>query len=84
MGRILLHFLAGPILESKGIRAIFQKKGKKGQKMLKKGNKGQNGWKFGQKYTKFENILKKGRRLRAIIARNKLTARIGQCLALFE
>ena len=29
--------------------------------MLSKGKKGQNIWKFGQKYTKFENILKKGR-----------------------
>ena len=48
----------GSILESKGMRAIFQKKGKK--KIVKKG---QNIWKFGQKCTKFENILKKGRRL---------------------
>ena len=54
--------LSGPILESKGMRAIFQKKGKKGQ----------NIWKFAQKCTKFENILKKGKWLRAIIARNKL------------
>ena len=28
----------GPILKSKVIQASFQKKGKKGQKMLKKGN----------------------------------------------
>ena len=42
---------SGPILESKGMRAIFQKKGKKEQ----------NIWKFEQKYTKFENILKKSR-----------------------
>ena len=56
--------LSGPILESKGVRAIFQKKGKKGQ----------NIWKFAQKCTKFENILKKGKWLRAIIAR---TARKG-------
>ena len=40
----------GPILESNGICAIFQKKGKQGQ----------NIWKFGQKCKKFENILKKG------------------------
>ena len=40
-----------------------------GQKNVKKG---QHSWKFRQKYTKFENILKKGRWLRAIIARNKL------------
>ena len=30
---------AGPILESKGMHAIFQKNGKKGQKMLKKRQK---------------------------------------------
>ena len=35
-----------PILESKNMRAIFQKKGKKGQKSVKKG---QNISKFGQK-----------------------------------
>ena len=58
-----------PILEGKGLRAILQINGKK---MLKKGKKGQNIWKFGQKCTKFENILKKGRWLSAIIARNKL------------
>ena len=39
-----------PILESKSMHAIFQKTGKKGQ----------NIWKFVQKCTKFENILKKG------------------------
>ena len=60
---------AGPILESKGICAILQKKGKQ---MLKKGKKGQNIWKFEQKGTKFENILKKGRWLHAITARNNL------------
>ena len=54
--------IAEPILESRGIRAIFQKKGKKGQYI----------WKLGQKSTKFEKILKEGRWLRAIIARNKL------------
>ena len=58
-----------PILEGKGLRAIFQINDKK---MFKKGKKGQNIWKFGHKCTKFENILKKGRWLRAIIARNKL------------
>ena len=41
----------GPILESKGMGAIFQKKGKKRQKLSK----------FEQKCIKFENILKKGR-----------------------
>ena len=48
-----------PILESKGMHAIFQKNGKskarKGQKKRK------NIWKFGQICTKLENILKKGR-----------------------
>ena len=38
----------------------------------KKGKKEQNIWKFGQKCTKLENNLKKGRWLRAIIAHNKL------------
>ena len=51
------------ILESKGMHAIFQKKGKKGEKIF------ENIWKFGQKYTKFENILKKCRWLHAIIIR---------------
>ena len=39
---------SGPILESKGMRAIFQKKSKKIAKYLK----------FGQKCTKFENTMK--------------------------
>ena len=34
--------LAKPIIGSKGMRVIFQKKDKKGQKMLKKRKKGQN------------------------------------------
>ena len=55
-------YVRSKYLESKGMRAIFQKKGKKGQ----------NIWKFGQKYTKFQSLLKKGRWLRAIITRNKL------------
>ena len=38
----------------------------------KKGKKGQNTWKLGQKCTKLENILKKGRWLHGIIAHNKL------------
>ena len=42
--------MAGPFLEIKGRCAIFQKKGEKGQNIRK----------FVQKYTKFENILKKG------------------------
>ena len=50
MNRNIFKFvrLAGPILESKGIRAIFQKKDKKGQ----------NIWKFGQKCTKFTKMYK--------------------------
>ena len=59
----------GPILETKGMHVIFQKKG---EKCLKKGKKGQNLWKFGQKCTKLENFLKKGRWLLGIITRNKL------------
>ena len=51
-----LFLLTGPILESKGMRAIFQKKGKK---MLKNDKKGQIIWKVGQNCTKFENILKR-------------------------
>ena len=43
------------------MRAIFQNKGKKGQKT-------QNIWKFGQKYAIFENALKKGSLMRAAIA----------------
>ena len=54
----------GPILESKGMWAIFQTK--------KKGKKDQNIWKFWGKFSKFENILKKGRWLHAIVACNKL------------
>ena len=42
--------LSGPILKSKGMCAIFQKKGKKRAKNLKKRAK---------KYTKFENIEKR-------------------------
>ena len=33
-------------------------------------------WKFGQKCTEFENILKKDSWLRAIIARNKLLEKV--------
>ena len=40
----------GPVLESRGMCAIFHRKEKK---IFKKG-------KNGQKYTKFQNILKKG------------------------
>ena len=41
----------------------------KGQRNVEKG---QNMWKLGQKCTKFENILKKGRWLCTIIACNTL------------
>ena len=54
------------------MHANFQKKGKKGQNNVKKWQKVQNIWKFGQICTKFENILKKGRWLHAIMAWNKL------------
>ena len=58
--------MSGPILESKAMCAIFQKKGKK---MLKKE---QNIWKFGQERWKFENILKMNMWMPAIIPCNKL------------
>ena len=38
---------------------IFQKNGKKGQKIFKKKEKGQNIWKSGHKCAKFENISKR-------------------------
>ena len=57
--------ITGCILDRKGMCGIFQKKGKKKKK---RGNIGR----FGQKCTKFENILKKGKGLCAIIACNKL------------
>ena len=55
----------GPILESKGTGANFQKEQKK------KMEKGKN-TKIWEKMYKIENILKKGRWLHAIIARHKL------------
>ena len=55
--------------------AILQKKGKKGEKNVKKG---QNIWKFGKKCTKFENISTKCRWLHAICNNcMQLTARQG-------
>ena len=54
-----------PILASKGRLRCFRKK-------VKDVEKGQNIWEFVQECTKFENILKKGKWLHAIIARNKL------------
>ena len=41
----------GPILESKDMCA---------KKSIKRAKKGENIWKFGQKCTKFENILEMG------------------------
>ena len=38
----VVHFLAGLIIESKGMLAIFDKKGKKRYKKVKNGKKGQN------------------------------------------
>ena len=52
---------SGPILESKDMHAIFLKKGKKGKIYESLG-----------KNVKFENILKKGRWLRAIIVPTEL------------
>ena len=49
---------AGPILESKGMYAIFQKQSKTNSK---KGQVRQKYMKIWAKYTKFPNILKKGR-----------------------
>ena len=53
--------ISGPILESKNMCAIFQKKGKKGQNILK----------FVQKCVKFEFFLKKGNLMCATIAQMK-------------
>ena len=38
---------------------------------FRKGKKGQNTWKFGQKCTKFDNILKKGSLMRVAIIHMK-------------
>ena len=56
--RLIKFWWSGPILERKGMRAIFHEKGKKGKT-------------FGQKCTKSENILKKGNLMWATIARMK-------------
>ena len=50
---------AGPILESKGMRVIFQKKGKKEQKMLKRAKKEQNVWKFEQTFQNLQIFWKR-------------------------
>ena len=61
--------IPGPILESKGMRASFQKKGKK------KGKKWQNIWKFWQKMYKIWSYFEKGQP-RACDYRTHETARI--------
>ena len=58
----------GPILESEGMRVIFQKKGRKGQKKGKKKKIFKN---LDKNVEKNENILKKGSLIRATIARMK-------------
>ena len=60
---VIFKLNPGLILENKGINAVVQNKGKE---MLRKGKIGQNIWNLGQKCTKFEYILKKGKRLCAI------------------
>ena len=64
------------MLERKGMHGMrFSRKRakkKRGKKYLKREKKGQNIWKYGQKCTKLENILKKGRWLHVIIAYYKL------------
>ena len=63
---------AGAILDSKGMRAIFKKKGKKGQKKyLKWAKKGETFENF-VKNVQHLKIFWKGRWLRAIIARYKV------------
>ena len=54
----------GPILESKGMGAIFHKKGKN---MLKKGKIFDNLAENWRKCTKFENYFKKGSLLRTLL-----------------
>ena len=49
--------ITGPILESKGMHVIFQKKGKKGQKNVKKGKKGKIFQNLGKNV---QNIFEKG------------------------
>ena len=55
---------------AKGMHAIFQRKGKRGQKKCEKII-----WKLQQKFTKFEIVLKKGRWLCAVTACNELLER---------
>ena len=53
--------------------------------MFKKGKKEYHIWKFGQKFTKFENILKRGRWLHTIITPNKQLENAPVCpTALFQ
>ena len=65
-----IAYCTGPFLEGKGMSAIFQKKSKK---MLKKGKIFEDLYKNVQNLKKKKKFfLKKGRRMHAIIACNKL------------
>ena len=55
------HTKPEPILEGKDMHVIYSEKEQKGQTI----------WKFGQKCTKFENILKKDSLMHATIASMK-------------
>ena len=57
---------------TKNLPKIFLSQKWQNLKIFKKGKKRQNIWKYGQKCTKFENILKKGRWLHVIIASYKV------------
>ena len=71
----ITSYCPGPILESKGLRAAFQRKGQKRAKYLK----------IWAKMSKFENILKKGSLVRATIACMKQLeyAQIGNSLTIY-
>ena len=56
----LVHLLPGPILESKGMHVIFQKKSKKEQKHVKKGQKKAKYLKFWAKMYKIWKYFEKG------------------------
>ena len=74
----VLVSMAGPIIESKDVRAMFQKKCKE---ILKKGKKGQKRAKYLKIWAKMYKVLKcseKGQVIAiiAIIAPNKLYGRV--------
>ena len=50
---------SGPILESKGMHIIFQKKGKKGQNNVKKGERGKVFENLGKNVKNLKNFLKR-------------------------